>query len=61
MKSVLPDLTEGLRANGMRFGDITPKLFMVVSDKEAIDNIDASRLRIAMRKYLEQANAIQVA
>lgn len=61
VKSVISDLTEGLRANGMRFGDITPKLSMVVSDKEAMDNIAASRPQIAMRKYLEQASARQVA
>ena len=61
VRSVLPDLTEGLRANGMRFGDITPKLSLAVSDKEAMDNLAAARPENATKRYQERAKARQVA
>jgi hypothetical protein len=61
VKSVMPDIKDGLQANGMRWGDLTPKVALVVSDKEAMDNLAAARPENAMRKYLEQANVRHVA
>ena len=61
VRPMVPDISDGLKANGMRWGDLTPKVALLVSDKEAMDNLAAARPENAMRKYLEKAQARQVA
>ena len=61
MKPLIPDLKEQLRLDGSTFGDITPKLALVVSDKEVMDNIMSSRPQNVAGEYIRQIAARKVA
>ncbi len=61
VKPLIPDLKEQLRLDGSTFGDITPKLALVVSDKEIMDNIMSSRPQNVAEEYMRQIAARKVA
>ncbi|MBE6528012.1 MAG: hypothetical protein E7Z64_02400 [Thermoplasmata archaeon] len=51
VKELVPEIKSGLSDSGMRWGDLTPKVAMIVSDKEVMDNIAASRPENALKAY----------
>ncbi len=61
VKPLIPDLKEQLRLDGSTFRDITPKLALVVSDKEIMDNIMSSRPQNVAEEYMRQIAARKVA
>lgn len=61
VKPLIPYLKEQLRLDGSTFGDITPKLALVVSDKEVMDNIMSSRPQNVAEEYMRQIAARKVA
>ncbi|MBR1973963.1 MAG: hypothetical protein IKA33_04770 [Candidatus Methanomethylophilaceae archaeon] len=52
VKPLIPGLKEQLRLDGSTFGDITPKLALVVSDKGVMDNIMSSRPQNVAEEYM---------
>ena len=43
VKELVPEIKSGLLDSGMRWGDLTSKVAMIVSGKEVMDNIAVSR------------------